>query len=344
MKQLSTIVISQTGTLLEVFFTLPLVYVMRQHKENQCKIVFVANEQARPLVQACEWIDFFLSKEMVLADPTLLQQYKAQIFISANNDVSVAKLAKKVQIPVRVGDRNYWRNWFNANKLVNISVLKGKLVRHQMQRIVALAKVFKTNVYFSAEMLNGITGLSKISLPSPEIANKIDPQKFNLVLQLSNPIANLQWPLAKFESLCKCLDNKAFNVIIIAEKQYELSQFPSYIHNLTGRLDLADTMTLLAAADGIVATNTIELQIVSALQKKALGLYNNAYPYTPTNQKPAGNKASVLVEKKHCTKCQNGATCQCLQTLSEQKVLAIIQKWPQSLHNKFNTPISSNTP
>lgn len=336
MKTIPTIVISQTGTLLDVFFTLPLAYVIRQHKDNQCKIVLVADEQARSLVQACEWVDIFLSKELILADTTLLVQYEPQVFITANNDIAMLKLANKIGVPIRVSDKRYWRNWFNSNRLVNIKTLKGKIIRHQMQRIVALAGAFKANIYFSAEMLSGMVGLTKIPLANQAILSKIEPRKFNLILQLSNPIESLQWPLEKIISLCQNIDSEIFNLILIAEKPQELPQFPSYVHNLTGRLELADTMALIAAADGIVTTNTLELHIASSLQKYALGLYNNQWPYTPINQRPAGNNASVLIEKKDCKKCQNGSICQCLQEISEQKVLAIIKKWPQSLHHQSN--------
>lgn len=343
MKPVSTIVISQTGTLLDVFFTLPLAYVMRQHKENQCKIVLVADEQARPLGVACQWIDVFLSKDSVLADFTLLQQYQPQVFMAANNDISIIKLASKMNIPVRVGDRKYWRNWLNCNKLVDISILKGKKIRHQIQRTIALAAAFKANIYFSAEMLSGMVGLTKIE-PLPQfVSDKISDKKFNLILQLSNPISSLQWPIEKFILLCQNIDSENFNVILIAEKHYQLPDLPLFVHNLTGTLSFVDTMSLIAAVDGIVATNTVELHIASSFKKYALGLFNNMWPYTLGNQRPSGNNASVFIEDKHCNKCQNGASCQCLQRLSEQKILAIIQQWPH-LRQSTNKPISSNTP
>lgn len=98
--------------------------------------------------------------------------------------------------------------------------------------------------------------------------------------------------------------------------------------NLAGRLQLDETMDLLALTRGLVSNDSGLMHVAAALDLPVIGIYGSTSPaFTP----PLSKKASILQLELDCQPCFK-RTCpfghyRCLREITPEHVLAIIAGW-----------------
>jgi ADP-heptose:LPS heptosyltransferase len=77
--------------------------------------------------------------------------------------------------------------------------------------------------------------------------------------------------------------------------------------------------------DTLVACSTGPLHLAGILGKNAIGLFSPKRPIHPGRWKPLGLKTSILVNDENCFACGKRKSCNCIEQISEGRVLDIIK-------------------
>jgi ADP-heptose:LPS heptosyltransferase len=100
--------------------------------------------------------------------------------------------------------------------------------------------------------------------------------------------------------------------------------------DLTGRLDLAQLIALLARVDGLVAASTGPLHLAAGVGTHALGLYSPTPPVHPGRWAPLGPRAEFIAAPASCAGCRTGGECTCMQAIAPEAVRARVLGWERT--------------
>jgi ADP-heptose:LPS heptosyltransferase len=89
---------------------------------------------------------------------------------------------------------------------------------------------------------------------------------------------------------------------------------------MTGKLNLAEFISLIHNSDALVAASTGPLHLAAASGIHAIGLYAPMRPIFPTRWAPLGKNADFLVIEKQCRDCRKTTDCQCIRDISPESV------------------------
>jgi heptosyltransferase III len=96
--------------------------------------------------------------------------------------------------------------------------------------------------------------------------------------------------------------------------------------DLTGKLNLEQLIAFISIADGLVAASTGPLHIAAAMGKKTVGLFAPMKPIHPGRWAPLGKDVHILVKDHYCEACRNSSDCECIRSISPEKVSAILHQ------------------
>ncbi len=334
---MKTILISRTDAIGDVVLTLPMCGWLKKMMPG-CEIIFLGATYTQPVVACCEHVDAFLNIDELKALPEkeqvqLLQQQAVDAVIHVYPNKVVARLAKKANIPVRVGTRNRWFHWLTCNKLVKLS-RKNSPYHESELNLFLLAGVGIQSFPPLAEIYK-YTGLTKIE-PLPvwvEEALRKNTNQRNIILHPKSKGSAREWGLSKFAQLATMLHQAGHNVYITGSpaehellKEWLQQQVP-FATDLTGRLTLSEFISLAQAADGLVACSTGTLHIAAAVGTHALGIYPPVRPVHPGRWKPLGKHASYLVNAAGCAACTDPKHCTCMEQITATQALEQVLTW-----------------
>ena len=94
------------------------------------------------------------------------------------------------------------------------------------------------------------------------------------------------------------------------------------ITDLTGKMNLSQLMSFIAACDGLVAASTGPLHLAAALGIRAVGIYPPIRPMHPGRWAPLGRNATYLVLQKSCNDCRKQGACHCMEEITPDSVKA----------------------
>lgn len=112
----------------------------------------------------------------------------------------------------------------------------------------------------------------------------------------------------------------------VTEKIMELTE--NRCENLSGRLQLYETIDLLSLASGIVSNDSGLMHVAAALQKPVVAIYGSTSPtFTP----PLSPRATILKLDLECQPCFQ-RTCplghnRCMRDLTPERVLSVMSGW-----------------
>ncbi|MES2389380.1 MAG: glycosyltransferase family 9 protein [Bacteroidota bacterium] len=327
-----TFIISRTDAIGDVVLTLPLAGMLKERFPN-CRALFIGRAYTKEVILASIHVDEFLDRDQVIANPELLSNTGAEAIIHVFPDKQIAKAAWKARIPKRIGTMSRLPHWLYCNRLVSLSRKNSNLHEAQLNSILLKPLGFK--VPLALNEISRYYGFSRIAALPAALPVYFDKKKFNLVIHPKSKGSAREWPLAHYANLCKLLPSEKFNILITgtpAEGELihagmpEIFSLPN-VHDLSGKMNLRELISLIAAADGLLACSTGPLHIAAAAGKKALGLYPPMRPIHPGRWAPLGPGASVLVRDAECSNCRDSGACTCLASISPQQVEAEILKW-----------------
>jgi len=310
------IIISRTDSIGDVILTLPVAGVLKKHFPG-ITIGFMGKSYTKPVIEACSYVDEFIDVDNFLQNNILVGGQPAECILHVFPVSRIAKRARALGIPLRIGTTNRLYHWFTCNKLIKLSRKKSDL--HEAQLNLVLLKALDIDESYSLQQIGGLTGLNKTQPLPAHLEALIQKNKYNLIIHPKSQGSAREWSLEKFYELIQLLPADKFNIFISGTaKERELLHWlfekaGQQVTDITGKMSLTEFMAFIKQCDGLVANSTGPLHIAAALGKDALGIYPPMRPVHPGRWAPLGPNATYFVLDKQCEACRNNASaCQCI--------------------------------
>ncbi|MEO8821840.1 MAG: glycosyltransferase family 9 protein [Ginsengibacter sp.] len=318
-KDPSHILISRTDSIGDVVLTLPVAKFLKD-RFPKVKISFLGTNYTRPVIDACIFVDEFVNMNDFLNQTIYSESSLPDCIIHVFPVVAIAKRAKKLKIPLRIGTANRVYHWTTCNELIKLSRKNSDL--HEAQLNLKLLAPFGIELDVSCEEIEDSFGLEKILLLQKEFTDLLNPKKYNLILHPKSQGNGREWPLENFISLIKSLDKERYSFFISGTEKERTAlqplfdQVSDFVTDITGKMNLSQFIAFINHCDGMIASGTGPLHIASALGKDAFGIYPPIRPVHPARWKPIGKRARVFVLGRECNDCKNNpSACLCMKNV-----------------------------
>lgn len=328
MRDLHRIIISRTDSIGDVILSLPVAGMLKR-KFPQAELIFLGMSYTREVIDACEHIDRFMDWDEIskLKPEEALEEFRlleADLIIHVFPRREIAHLAKKANIPIRMGTTNRLYHWGSCNKLVRLSRKKSDL--HEAQLNLRLIKSITGEGDVSQEEIPSLYGLNNTEALDAEFLQLIEPAKINIILHPKSKGSAREWGVDNFMKLIELLPQQEYKIFISGTSDEgmilkDTGIFESKkVTNLTGRMSLAQLMSFIKRCDALVAASTGPLHLAAALGIKAIGIYPPIRPMHPGRWAPIGEKAVYLVSEKECNDCRKSGICHCMAEIHPEAV------------------------
>ncbi|MGY3089309.1 heptosyltransferase-3 [Hymenobacter sp. UYAg731] len=336
-----TFLVSRTDAIGDVVLTLPVCGRLKQLFPG-CRVVLIGRTYTAPVAAACPWVDDFLDLDELLKEPETaqletLRAYAAAAIIHVFPNKTLARLARKAKISMRIGTRNRWQHWLTCNHLVALSRRHSPL--HEAQLNVKLLEPLGDT---STPTIEEVAQLVRLHATEPlapqfqQLLQQRQPGQLNVILHPRSRGSAREWGLDNFTQLARLL-HRAGHRVFISGTAAEGEELAAWLRenatflaaDLTGQLSLPQFIAFIAAADGLVAGSTGPLHLAAALGRHALGLYPPIRPMHPGRWAPLGLHAEFMVfDRPNCDDCrQQPAACTCIRAIAAAAVAARVAAW-----------------
>jgi ADP-heptose:LPS heptosyltransferase len=336
-----TFLVSRTDAIGDVVLTLPVVGQLKLMHPG-CRVVLIGRTYTAPIAAACPWVDDFLNLDELLMQPeaeqiATLRAYEATAIIHVFPNKTVARLAQKAKIPVRIGTRNRWQHWLTCNRLVALSRRHSPLHEAQLnlQLLQPLGFTESPGPLEIAKLVQ-LQPVEPLPVEFRDMLQARQPGQLNVILHPRSRGSAREWGLDNFGQLARLLHQAGHRVFVTGtaaegeELADWLKQHAAFLAaDLTGQLALPQFLAFIAAADGLVAGSTGPLHLAAALGRHALGLYPPIRPMHPGRWGPLGAHAGFMVfDKPNCEDCRTQpAACTCIRAVEPMAVAARVLTW-----------------
>jgi ADP-heptose:LPS heptosyltransferase len=296
------IIVSRTDRIGDVVLTLPLCALLRS--QLGVRVVALGRTYTRPLLEASPYVDEVLDWDDVsgsgaAAQRDFLRTARADAIVHVFPRPDIARAALAARIPLRIGTSHRWFHWLTCSALEHFSRKRSEL--HEAQLNVRLAQRLLGPAIPPLTELAALTAISpRVPLPPP-VATLLRADRFRLVLHPGSSGSAREWPLDQWTALANTLDPTRVQLLVtgsaaegVALRDW-IAGLSAGVVNLTGQLDLAELIALLARVDGLIAASTGPLHLAAATGIHALGLFAATPPIHPGRWAPLGPRAEVLV-------------------------------------------------
>ena len=314
-----SIIISRTDNLGDVMLTLPLCGYIKSISQST-KIYFLGKNYTKPLIEASSFVDEFILYE---EENTKLPHAEAIIHVFPNK--TVAKIAKRSMIALRIGTSHRLYHWKYCNKLVGLSRRKSNLHEAQLN-ILLFQKTLHLEPIPSKEEIKNFYGFKKLETPS--IEQYLVDDKQNIIIHPKSKGSAREWPVRQYYNLAQKLGD-GYNILITGtgpEGEAVINEQPDFfkltnVQDLTGKISLNELVGLVQRADALIACSTGPIHIAAASGIKAIGIYPPMKPIHPGRWSPIGESATVLVKDTDCSDCRKTQNCHCIQSIEVDQVI-----------------------
>ncbi|MBC8032544.1 MAG: glycosyltransferase family 9 protein [Chitinophagaceae bacterium] len=318
------IIISRTDSIGDVVLTLPMTALLKKQFPG-CSIAFMGKHYTRPVIEACRHVDVFIDVEDFLKQPVSIEGAKPECIIHVFPVAAIARRARQLGIPLRIGTTSRLYHWFTCNKLLRLSRKNSDL--HEAQLNLALLRPFNITGTYSLQQLGPLAGIERLQ-PLPEALRSIlSKDKYNLILHPKSQGNGREWPLENYIELVHLLDLTRYAVFISGTAKERLLLQPLFdavgdlVCDTTGKMNLSEFISFIHACDGMVASSTGPIHLAGALGKDAFGIYPPIRPLHPGRWAPIGPKAQVFVADAPCGQCKkNSRECHCMEKISAASI------------------------
>jgi len=180
--------------------------------------------------------------------------------------------------------------------------------------------------------LRSFYGTKPIEALPNKLQQYIVPEKTNLILHPKSKGSAREWGLENYAELMELLPQDKYNILLTGTEEEgllfrERLVFPySFVKDLSGKISLKELISLIFAADALVACSTGPLHIAAMLNKLVIGIYPPIKPMHPGRWSPIGENAHVLALDKDCNQCRKSTDCECIRSIKAIQVLEILEK------------------
>jgi ADP-heptose:LPS heptosyltransferase len=332
------VAIVEHGNLGDVIACLPIAGALRTSIAG-VKVYFVARPYAHPLLQACENVDEIIDSDAVLKEPATLKPFNLDAIINPFPWRDLARAAYLAEVPVRVGNlrRGSYARWCNRFVFYGRKRCPLHTAQQNFHDLRGLGLAISPPAFGELPPLMGLTRVLPIE---PWIAELLDPGRFNLILHPRSSGNGREWPLASYLSLVNSLPAERVRIFVTGVKnegewiRQNCPQLLTHanVTDLTGRVTLSGLLSLIRAADGLIAASTGPVHLAGALGIRALGLFTPRSPMNPTRWRPIGEKAEYLCAggacpMEACKPSYHGGPCPCTAAIAPRQVVDRVLAW-----------------
>lgn len=318
-----SIIVSRTDNLGDVMLTLPLCGYIKEIAP-ETKIYFLGKSYTEPLINASKHIDGFILFE---DEKTKLPQVECIIHVFPNS--IVARISKKLKIPIRIGTSHRLYHWLTCNTLVDLSRKKSSLHESQLN-ILLFQKAFKINSPIPLDEVKNLYGFQRKE--SKNVEKYLSKEKKNIILHPKSKGSAREWPVQSYFELSKQL-GKTHNILVTgtqAEGELIKNEVPEFlahtnVNDLTGKLSLTELICLIQDTDTLIACSTGPIHIAAASGISTIGIYPPMKPIHPERWSPQGDNVKVLYKDTQCSDCRKSQNCHCIQSISVKEVIKEIR-------------------
>lgn len=282
------------------------------------RIAFMGKLYTKPVIETCEHIDAFIDVEDFLKKEILIDGKKPEAILHVFPVSIIAKRAKQLNIPLRIGTTNRLYHWATCNRLIKLSRKNSPL--HEAQLNIKLLAALGIKSDYSLQEIENFLGFTKIKPLPQKLKQFIHANKYNLILHPKSQGSAREWGLENFITLIHSLDKSKFHILIsgtIKERDLLNELFEKAgdaVTDITGVMQLDEFISFINHCDGLIANSTGPLHIAAALGKDAFGIYPPIRPMHPGRWAPLGKKAKVFVMDKTCDDCRKDMFfCHCIK-------------------------------
>lgn len=337
MRAPENIILSRTDSIGDIVLAMPVAGLIKEHFPDM-QIAILGRAYTRDIALACKFVDSFIDYEDFITKDILINGEKPQAIIHLITQSEIARRAKALKIPLRIGTSSRLYHWFTCNKLVSLSRKNSGL--HEAQLNLKLLQPLKIYRRLTQSELLPYFGLSRLQPLLPAFQNLLDPQRYNLIIHPKSRGNAREWPIEHFIALINLLDDTKFK-IFISGVESEIPFIREIIAKLkkdatviAGTIDLAQFISFINAADGVVANSTGPVHVAAAMGKDVIGIYPPLKPKDPGRWGPIGSHAHTMVFNKDCNDCKlSPHNCACINAIQP---LEICLKLNELMSNKFS--------
>ena len=334
-----TYLISRPDAIGDVVLTLPMAGWLK-HKRPGCRVVFLGRAYTAAVVTACEHVDEFVDADELRALPPneqvqRIKNLRLDAWIHALPDRSLAWLARRAEVPVRVGTTRRWWHWLTCNHRVSLSRKNSGL--HEAELNLRLLAGVGIHVFPPLTRIPAFYGLTRIAPLTAAVRRLLGPPPapgcLQVILHPKSRGSGREWPLTHYTALARALHGAGHRVLLSgSEAEAELltdfrRENAAVLTDLTGRITLAELLGVIQATDALVASGTGPLHLAAALGRRAVGLFPPLRPIHPGRWGALGTRAVSLVtpQRAACADCVGRpAACHCLPEISPAQVLTAL--------------------
>lgn len=325
---IKSIILSRTDSLGDVILSLPLAGAIKK-QDAGIKVLFIGRTYSKSIIEASEFVDQFinydeLSKKTKSDQVSFFKDLNANAIIHIFPQKEIAKLAKKSNIPIRIGTSHRFFHVLTCNRKVNLGRKNSYL--HESQLNLKLLGPLGIKNDYSLSAISDLYGFKNYVELNENLSGLISTKRFNLILHPKSKGSAREWGLKNFAELIELLPEDKYKIFVTGTKEEGnlmldfLAKYKSRITNLTGTLSLAELLSFISKVDGLVAASTGPLHIAAATGIKAIGIFAPMRPIHPGRWKPIGKKADYVVLDKKCNDCKDGGLCNCILSITPNQV------------------------
>lgn len=324
------VLISRTDSIGDVMLTLPLATILKQHFPD-VSVGFLGRNYTRPVVACCSAVDEFVELEDFLSSSSLAKRWDAIVHVFPRKEI--AWKALRAGIRWRIGTISRPYHWLTCNQLVKLSRRHSPL--HEAQLNTLLLRPFGIRESFSKESLGRLYSFDNAGpLPAP-LQALLEPGKRHVILHPKSQGSAREWGLENFAALVRLLPRDSFQIFISGTEAERKLMEPLFeavgadVSDITGRMNLSEFISFIAACNALVAASTGPLHIATALGKTAVGIYPSIRPMHAGRWGPLGPKAVALSLSGDCARCRkHPAQCSCMAGISSAEVAFALNLLP----------------
>lgn len=322
-----TFIISRTDAIGDVVLTLPVAGVLRELYPD-ARIIFLGRSYTEDLIGTCINIDQFLNWDELQKLPydeavRRMADTGADTIIHVLPNPEIAKMAWKAGIRQRIGTTNRLYHWWYCNRLVGLS--RKRSPYHEAQLNLRLLRPLGAKELYELQEIGSYYGLTRLTPLPKEIEEMLDRRRFNLILHPKSRGHGREWGLDHYIQLIGLLPQDRFKIFVTGTSAEGLQLEPLLeacpsVTDMTGKMSLAQFISFISKADGLLASGTGPLHLAAALGIHAMGIFPPLRPIHPGRWAPIGARALALVKNIDCSACQKTMDCTCIRDILPAQV------------------------
>ena len=300
------LIISRPDSIGDAVLALPVAKALKD-KFPGVRIGYLGKAYTRDLIDACENVDEFIEISQFMSEPVTVCGQPPDTILHLLPHPPVARRAKQLKIPVRIGTANRLYHWPTCNRLVKLSRKNSDL--HEAQLNLKLLSALGIKKIFSLSEITNMYGLTRTEPLASSFASLIDGDKYTIILHPKSQGNAVEWGIHNFISLIKLLNPDEYRIFITGvekDKPYLeplFNEVGDRVIDVMGKMSLAQFISFISQCHGLVACSTGPVHLAAASGIDTYGLYSVHRPIFAKRWGPIGEHVFILESqrKKYAT-------------------------------------------